>query len=536
MRLNKIVLASVMFAVGAALITTAALAAGKGMGKQGGTLRINVSSSDIQSIDPGVDYEFIGWGIEYVTCLKLLNYPDASGAAGTRLRPEAAVNLPAVSRDGKTYTFTIRKGLRFNTGEEVTAATFAEAFNRDLNPKLQSPAVTFLQDVQGAKAVVNGKAKSASGIRANGQKLTVRLTRNAPDFLARSAMNFFCAIPPGLPVPLTANSMPSAGPYYISSRTPNRSIIVERNPNYVGPRPHHVDRMIFTVNANLSQSLLQVKAGEADYDAYGIPPTAPPQLVKQFGVNKSRFFVHTSNGINYLAINTRRVKDLAVRKAINYAIDRPAIVRQSGLLAGTVADQILPPNVPGYRDVPIYPLRGPNVARAKRLMGGQKLSMTLYSPNDQIAQSQDQVIAANLKAIGITVKVKSLPFSALLPAIGDPTEPYDLVLIGWLADYPDPSDFINVLFNGKNILSQGNNNIALLDDPKLNARMEAAQQLSGDARYAAYAKLDADLIRTQAPWAPLYVPNVREFVSSHVGCYIYQAAMALMDYAHVCLK
>ena len=146
------------------------------------------------------------------------------------------------------------------------------------------------------------------------------------------------------------------------------------------------------------------------------------------------------------------------------------------------------------------------------------------------------MIAANLKAIGITVKVKSLPFSALLPAIGDPTEPYDLVLIGWLADYPDPADFINVLFDGKNILSQGNNNIALLDDPKLNARMEAAQQLSGDGRYAAYAKLDADLMRTAGTvGAAVRAERPRVRLGARRLLHL-PARDGPMDYAHVCLK
>ena len=69
-----------------------------------------------------------------------------------------------------------------------------------------------------------------------------------------------------------------------------------------------------------------------------------------------------------------------------------------------------------------------------------------------------------------------------------------------------------------------------------NRRMEAAERLSGGARYAAFGKLDADIMRQAAPWAALYVPTVREFVSSRVGCYVFQPAFALMDLANVCLK
>jgi peptide/nickel transport system substrate-binding protein len=465
---GRLVLSMVFLIVGGALFATAAIAGGRSHHagiKEGGTLRLNRSSSDIQSIDPGIDYEFLGWPLEFATCLKLVNYPDKPGKAGTVLVPEAAKTMPKISADGKTYTFTIRPGFKFNTGETVTAATFAYAINRDLDPKLVSPSVAFLGDVVGADAVVNKKGKTASGVRASGNTLTIRLTKQAPDFIARMAMNFFCAIPVGLPVPLKGNTVPSAGPYYIASRTPNRSVTLKRNPNYSGSRPHHVDQMLATVNTNINQSLLQVKSGEADYDVYGLPQTGAAQLSGQFGVNKGRFFVHTQNAINYLAINTRRVKDVAIRKAINFAVDRPAIIRQAGVLAGQPTDQILPPTLRGFEDAHLYPLRGPDVARAKALMKGRHLKMTLYSTNDPQGQAQDQVIVADLKAIGIDVTPKPLPFSALLAAIGDPTEPYDLVLIGWLADYPDPVDFINILFDGNHISKQNNNNLALLDVP-----------------------------------------------------------------------
>jgi peptide/nickel transport system substrate-binding protein len=520
-------------------MSAAALAARGGRAaavKEGGVLRLNISSSDIQSIDPAIDYEFLGGALEVATCLKLVNYPDKPAPAGAVLVPEAAAAMPRVSADGRTYTFTIRPGFQFNTGEPVTAATFAHVINRDLAPALHSPSVAFLQDVVGAPAVENGKAKTASGVRARGNTLTARLTSRAPDFVARMAMNFFCAVPLDLPVPLKASSVPSAGPYYIADRAPNRTVTLNRNPNYHGSRPHHVDKMIVTVNTNPNQSLLEVRSGAADYDIYQLPQSAAAPLAKSHGVNKGRFFVHPQNAIIYLALNMRRVKDASIRRAINFAIDRPAIVRQAGFLAGEATDQILPPTIRGFRQAALFPLERPDLARAKRLMKGRRLKMTLYSPNDPIAAGQSQVIVANLKQIGIDVTPKPLPFSTLIAATGDPTEPYDLVLNGWLADYPDPVDFINILLDGSKISSQNNVNTALFDDPAFNKRMKEAQLLAGDARYAVYGKLDVDIMRKATPWAPLYVPTVREFVSARVGCYVFQPVYAAMDLAHVCLK
>jgi ABC-type transport system substrate-binding protein len=525
-------------AAGLGLMAAAALGATGTTRKSGGTLRVNISTSDIQSADPAIDYETFGWALEDATCLKLVNYPDRPAPAGSVLISEAS-SLPRVSADGKTYVFTIRPGFEFNTGEKVTAATFAYVINRDLNPKMQSPAAPFLHDVVGAPAVLGGKAKTASGVHASGSTLTIRLTEVAPDFVARMGMNFFCAVPVGFPIEPKGTLVPaSAGPYYVASRDPPHKIIVMRNPNYKGTRPHQLDEIDVSVNTDANQSLLQIKSGQADYDIYGIPPAPAAALARQYGVNKGRFFVHSVNGIYYLALNTARagMSDISVRKAINFAIDRPAIARQAGAYGGVVTDQFLPPTLRGFRDARIYPLGGPDLARAKALMHRRHFKFTLYSPNDPISSSQTQVIKSNLAAIGIDVTVKLFPFNVLLALIENVKTPYDMIWNAWFADYPDPVDFINILLDGNNIQPQNNQNTSQLNDPALNKRMEAAARLSGRARYAAYGNLDVQIMRRDAPWATVYNATVREVVSDRVGCYVFQPSFGIMDLAAACLK
>ena len=501
----------------------------------GGTLRVNVSDTDVQSIDPAIDYESIGWALEYATCLKLVNYPDQGGRAGTELVPEAATALPAISDGGKTYRFTIRPGFRFNTGEKVTAATFAHVINRDLAPALQSPAQSFLTDVVGAEAVTSGKAKTASGVTVSGNTLTVELTKPAPDFVARIAMPFFCAVPLDTPSTPQEKSLPSAGPYYFASRDPNRLVTMKPNPNYGGTRPQNVDLISVTVNTNQAQSLLQIRSGQADYDLGGLPPASVSGLAKEYGVNKDRFFVHPANIVYYAALNTRRL-DLATRKAINYAIDRPALIRQAGALTGEPTDQILPPTLNGYKDALLYPTKGADPAKAKQLVGGRDLNLNVYTQSGQVGQAQAQVVKANLKAVGIESTVKALPFAVLNKAIGDPNEPYDIALTGWFADYPDPADFINILLDGANISPQNNVNVALMDVPAFNARMRQAALLTGPKRYEAYGQLDVDIMRDVVPWASMYNGTVREFLSDRVGCYVYAPSQGVMDLVAACLE
>ena len=142
----------------------------------------------------------------------------------------------------------------------------------------------------------------------------------------------------------------------------------------------------------------------------------------------------------------------------------------------------------------------------------------LLAGNDPISVNQAQIIKANLAAIDIDVEIKILPYAVLVARAARRAEPFDLYLTGWIADYPDPYDFINVLLDGRTIQATNNVNTAYFDSPEYNRKMGRAARLSGNARYAAYARLDADLTRNAAPFAVYAVANQREFVSARVGC------------------
>ena len=160
---NRLSLAVAMFAAAAALLVAAGLAHSAGEAGKGGTLRMS-APGDVDSLDPALAYAPRSWMLSYATCAKLFNYPDAAGTAGTRV-VEEVVDRTTVSGDGRTYTFDLKKTFRFHTGAPVTAQSFAAAFNRDANPKLESPAVLYMREIVGAAAVIDGKADSISGVR-----------------------------------------------------------------------------------------------------------------------------------------------------------------------------------------------------------------------------------------------------------------------------------------------------------------------------------------------------------------------------------
>src|SRR6478735_7687878 len=323
---RKLWLSTVTVAVALLAVFAGSAAAGHARsGAAGGTLNVDLPN-DVDYTDPALDYLSTGWEIEYATCLKLMNYPDANGAKGSQLIPEAAAGFPKFSNNGP-----------------VTAANFKAAIDRNADPKMQSPSVPFFSDIVGSSK------SPVSGAKVKGSHLVITLTKASPDFLARMAMPFFCAVPKNLAHDPNGVLAPaSAGPYYIASRVPNKSIVVKRNPYYKGKRPHNLNQIVYNVGNSLAATYLRTQQGATDYAAGGIPPASYAEAANKYGVNKSQFWVKPQLGISYLAFNHDRslfkgAKGIDLAKAINYAIDRKAMLAQGGYLAGKRTDQVLPP-------------------------------------------------------------------------------------------------------------------------------------------------------------------------------------------------
>jgi ABC-type oligopeptide transport system substrate-binding subunit len=504
-------------------------------GKTGGTLNVDLAT-DVDYTDPALSYLSTGWELEYATCLKLMNYPDGIGPRTSQLVPEAAARFPKVSNNGKTYDFTIATGFtRFSDGTKVTAASFKAAFDRNADPRMQSPAGAFMSDVVGASR------SPVSGVKVSGSHLIVTLTKAAPDFLARVAMPFFCAIPANLPRdPNGVLTLPAAGPYYVAARTPNKSILLKTNPYYKGKRPHNAAQISYTIGNSLDATYLRTLQGATDYASGGIPPASYAEAAQKFGINKGQFWVQPLLSTSYLAFNTSRgifKNNIPLRKAVNQAIDRRALVSQSGYLAGKRSDQILPPGMAGFRDADLYPLMQPNLTAAKKLAQGHTGdgNVVLYESNRGAAPLRAQIIQYNLAQIGLKVDTHLFTRAVQLQKEGTRGEPFDITDEAWSADYADPYDFINVLLDGRNIRDQNNSNLAYLNDPKFNKQMAKAALLSGPARYKAYGDLDVALMSEVVPWAPRSNANNRMLVSKRVGCFSY-SAIYTVDLAALCLK
>ncbi len=527
-------------ALAAALAVTAA---GSPTARTAGqTLQLASSATDVDYSDPALAYGVLSWQIEYETCAKLINYSDAGGTFNNELTPDAATGMPVISADGKTYTFTIRSGIKFSDGSPLTAQSFVAAMNRDANPSMNSPVSAFMSDVVGWDNVVNKKAAKISGVIAKGNKLTIKLTQRDGGMLDKLAMPFFCAIDPAkTPVdPQGVNSLPGAGPYYIASRTVGKQLVLKRNPYYKGNRPHRADTIVMTMNTNPQQTFLQISNGTYATDPNGLSnPSAAAQLAKQYGINKSRFFVHATPETDYVALNTSRptFASTAVRKAVNYAIDRPAILRVRGFLGGKRTTEILPESLTGgVYNQKLYPIAGADVSKAKSVSGGKCGNVNLWYATGPVGTPQSGILKYNLQQMGCNVTTKSYVGYALYTAAGVKGADFDATFAGWYQDYADGYDFFHILLDGRTIQASNNNNLAYFNNALVNKRIDQANALSGPARAKAWGNLDIYTMKNFAPWAPIDNRNIRDYISPKAAGYLFMPAWGALDLGTLYLK
>jgi ABC-type transport system substrate-binding protein len=210
---------------------------------------------------------------------------------------------------------------------------------------------------------------------------------------------------------------------------------------------------------------------------------------------------------------------------VNYALDRPEIIRQGGPLAGRPTDQLLPPETLGFADVHLYPLRAPSLPMARRLAAGhlRGRKAILYVADAPIALRRAEIIRHDLAQIGLEVEVRAFARPVLITKVSTRGEPFDLVLTGWTGFTPDPADFVVRLLDGKGIAATDNFNLSYFDDREVNRRLAEANVSPAPTRYAAFAAVESDILERYAPVAPIMNRLGYVLVSTRIHCFAYDA-------------
>jgi ABC-type oligopeptide transport system substrate-binding subunit len=446
------------------------------------------------------------------------------GAASERIAPMAATGMPRVSNRGRTYTINIKRGFKFSNGQNVTAANFKRAFDRALNQKLQSPASSFLDDLARVRTI-------------GSYTLQVTLKRVAPDFISRISMPFFSAVPMSAPLDAEMDKGPivSAGPYFVQAWNKQSSALAVRNPHWNRNQEpfkslgfqNNVDRITYGgIGGDLATHRLQCEQNEADI--CGFPTTQAKELADKYGVNKGRFMVDQDLLVWRVDMNNEQAlfrNNPRLRKAVLHALDRRFMTAQHGYLAGKRTDQFLPYGMPGFKEFNIYSLKGPNYRVAQDLARGNTRGgkAVFYAFNRAQGPPVAQSVQFNLKQIGLDVEIKLFDRVVQNTKAATRGEAFDLTHEGWHADYPDPSNFINVLLDGRRLQAENNVNSSYFSGggvQNYQRKLDAAYAASGSTRLNLYSALDRDIMANGAPTAPYISGTTRRFFGPDVGCYV----------------
>jgi ABC-type transport system substrate-binding protein len=471
--------------VGAALLLAAA-GSPRGI-KEGGTFHIAALAGFFNTIDPALTVSFVEPPLLQPACGALMGYPSKPPPEGLTLGLDLAEADPVVSKDGRTYTFTVRRDARFSSGAAVTPRAFAHALTRLLDPAMKSPLGESLK-VLIEKVTVRGRA------------LTIRLKRREPEL--SETMRLVCAVPPNLPAdPEGARApLPSAGPYYVAEYVPGRRLVLERNRFYKGTRPQHVTRFVADLGAVEGSIVDDITSGKIDYGfvTAQVWSARGAELARRFGVNKGQFFVGRGDFLRMFVLNTSRPlfrKNPKLRQAVNFAVDRRALTRELGPYGGATTDQYL-----RLKDERIYPLNGPDLKNARELAKGRTRAgkAVLYTRSSPVDLAQARILQQNLKAIGIEVEIVDFPAPLLFEKLSTARDEFD---IGRVA-HGGPSPSLLKIFDGRTIGQRDNLNWSYFDSPKYNRLFDEADRLPRAERYRAYAELDVQISRDAAPGIP----------------------------------
>jgi len=552
---KRLMLSIAMLAVGASMLAAASVAspgsAQQPQARKGGIMKFTLFAG-IENIDPQRSYYVPEWQYEWLSGRMLLNFAHQLGGRGYRLVNDGARGY-TVSRNGKTYTFRIRPGMKFSNGAPIRSSNYKHALMRVLNENVGSPLASFLTDpasvnIVGAIDYNAGRTSTVPGISTRGPNtLIIRLVAPNPLLPTLLALPPTTAVPTNLPFsPITTvpccNNLPSGGRYYVQEYVPDRSIKIRKNPNYkplgAPATPGNAAGFDYEIGVQQDQALLLIKNGQSDWAADGLAGSAWGPIFAQYGT-KGRARVFQTSVVDYVTMNNTKgpFATLNPRKSVGFAIGRQSLVDIRGPKAGFAQCSLLTPAIPGYKKCRAYP-NAPNVSRARTLAAGHTGDHINYWYTSSTLGTQiQQLVTSQLRAAGYNNIDHRAFTSGLFSALGRKGNDYDIALVGWAADFPDPYDYVNKLLSGETIQDVQNNNTAYFNNPTANRMMNAAAKLKGQKRLTTYGNLDNTIGTRWHPISPIDNRNDRNFFSARIDTKsIIQSPIYELDLGKLALK
>jgi peptide/nickel transport system substrate-binding protein len=485
------------FAVTVALGLGAAVRAEAQEMRQGGTL-VYAKPKDAVKIDPQNITDGESFDVTRHIFENLVQFVEEK----TEVRPGLAESW-STSNDGKTWTFKLRRNVKFHDGTPFNAQAVVFNFERmmdEKNPYHKGPFEYY-------KSFFNGYPGDLESIKATDEHTVVfTLKKPIAPFLSNLATSSFGMMSPDSVKKFGDDIFKNpvgTGAFRFVEWVPNERIVLEKNKDYWQKGVPVLDRIVFRTIPENAARLLELEKGSV----HAIHGINTDDAVRIKGNKDLKLLTQTGMNVGYMMFQTQKkpFDDKRVRQAINMAVDKQALVKALYGEFGQPAKNPMPPVLWGYNDkVKDYPH---DPARAKRLLAeaghpnGFKTSlwaMPVARPYMPDARKAAEVLQANLAQIGVEAEIVSMDWGVYLKRTSDGD--HDLALLGWTGDNGDPDNFLFTLLGGPSI---GGNNKSRYSNPKVDELLMKAQQLTDQKERAKLYEEAQVLIKEDAPWVPL---------------------------------
>ena len=491
---------------------------------------LTLSSIDPQTLDPAISGD--GNSHQYVTQL-------FSGLVALDDNLEPAGDIASdwqVSNNGKTYTFRLRKDVRFQDGRAVKSADFKYSWQRAADPATGSQtAATYLNDIVGVKDVLDGKSKEISGVRVI-DDYTLEVTIDAPKSYFLSKLTYPTTFV------VDSNNVKSGsnwwlkpngtGPFKLKVWSKGSQLVLERNALYYG-KLAQLDSVVFRILAGVPMDMYE--RGQIDVTGVSVPDM--DRVTDKAGPFYNELTTTPELSFYYIGFNTSKppFDEANIRRAFTLAIDTDKLA--SLVFRDTIepAKGILPPGIPGFnKDLSGL---GYNVTEAKKLIAESRygrvtslppITVTTVGWGNAISSSLEAVIYQWQQNLGVDVQVRQLEPERYYYHLKD--EKDNMFDMGWIADYPHPQDFLDILFRSGSENNYGGYSNPGLDDLLTRAGTEQDTRLS----LAQYQQAEQKLV-DDAAVIPLWFGRNFVLVKPYVKGYRLNP-MGLVDLSNVSVE
>jgi peptide/nickel transport system substrate-binding protein len=511
---------------------------------RGGTLQL-VAHTAGGTIDPQINYTAQYWQLFQFVYDGLLAFKKADGAEGGVLVPDLAEAIPEPQDGGMTYVFKLRDGIKYSDGRDVTVADVVASFQRIF--KVSGPTSgTFYNGIVGADKCIESPADCTleGGIVGDeaARTITFHLVQPDPEFFMKIAVPHASILPADTPsADVGVAPIPGTGPYMFTTYNPNETLVMERNPNFkewsVDAQPDgFADSIVYNFGLTDEGEVTAVQNGQADW-MFDPPPT---DRLSEIGTqNADQVHVNPLTAFWYapLNVNLAPFDDVRVRQAMNYAVDRNALV---GLFGGAVLAQpvcqVLPPNFPGHEEFCLYTKdpgttwSAPDMDKARALVeesGTKGQKVTVISDDTVVSRDVGTYLASVLSDLGYDATVKAISANIQFTYIQNTNNNVQISVSQWYQDYPAASNFLNVLLSCASFHpgSDASVNISGFCDKEIDGQMQTVMKQAitdPEGANVEWAKIDRAMME-KAPLVPLFTPKNVDFLSTRVGNYVFSS-------------